>query len=437
MRACLPLFVLLLASGSLRAEDDPKAIVERAIKAVGGEAVLARAGSCEMKIEGVIESDVRLPFHAVALVQMPDQFKHVMEYQRNGRTVTQVQMFHGNTIAIRIDNHPLGIDAGLQAALLRGRFADTLTQLTVLKAKEIQLTGLGESKVAGKPVVGVKVTAPGRPEVQVFFDRETGLLVKTEHRQLDPRTREDVVQEVYYRDYKVPDTTAADEKLLRAAGIGTAAADLLDFFRKRGKAGIGNRGKIIALIAQLGDDAFDRREQATTALIALGAEAVPLLTDALKNADLEVVRRAKHCLEKIGKVGGKTESPRLAGAAARLLAAKRPPGAAEALLEFLLAGRDEYSARETRAALARVAFRDSRPDKTLVDAADSKDAARRTAAQEALGRVPLPVGRKILLEGLKRPTTVVVYRAGRKFMEWHLTEITYFNKLDDKQFTTP
>jgi hypothetical protein len=42
-----------------------------------------------------------------------------------------------------------------------------------------------------------------------------------------------------------------------------------------------------------------------------------------------------------------------------------------------------------------------------------------------------------LLDGLKRPTRIAIYRAGRPFMEWQVTEVTYFNKLDDKPFTTP
>lgn len=442
MRARPILFVLvaLAFAAPLRAADDALAIVDRAIKAIGGESALNRARACEMKMEGAVySSEGKLPFRAVALSQLPDQFKHIMEYDRGGRRTTQVQVYNGNNVYIRIDTNVVNLDNDLKAALLKGRFADNLTNLTVLKSKDYQLASLGESKVEGKAVLGVKVTAPERPTVQMFFDKETGLLVKTEHRQLDPRNRDgqEVIQEVFYSDYQVLDTTAADEKIVKAAGVGTDAAGLLDFFKKRGGSD-DKQAKIRDLIAQLGDDAFDKREQATTQLIAFGADAVPQLKAALKNADLEVVRRAEECLKKIGNVaGGKREDPQLPSAAARLLAARKPAGAAEALLNFLPSAPDETSSREVRAALALVALVDGKPDKSLLDALDSKDPVKRGAAAEALGRVPLPTGRKILVEGLKRPTKIAVYRAGRKFMEWQLTEISYFNKLEDKPFTTP
>src|SRR6202011_4090099 len=121
------------------------------------------------------------------------------------------------------------LDPGVRAALLKGRFADYLTQLTVLKNKDYQLAGMGESKVEGRAALGIKVTAAERPEVQLFFDKESGLLLKTEHRQLDPRSRDEVIQEVFYKDYKVIDTSAEDERLLKTAGIGSDSAALLDF----------------------------------------------------------------------------------------------------------------------------------------------------------------------------------------------------------------
>jgi hypothetical protein len=442
MRAHLALTVLALATlaGSVRAAaDDPKAVIDRAIKAMGGEAVLARARAYELKMEGAIYSGTeKYPFQAVALTQLPDQFKHVMEYERQGRKVAQVQVYNGNAIFIRVDNSIRDVNPALRSALFKGRYADHLAQLTMLKNKDFQLASLGESKVGGKPVLGVKVTAAEKPEVQLFFDKETGFLVKTEHRQVDPRNGTDnnteIVQEVFYSDYKVVDTSAADEKLVKDAGVGIDAAGLLGFFRKRGDA---KGAKVVALIAQLGDDAFDKREDATNQLIAIGAEAVPLLKDALKNGDLEVVRRAEFILKKIGNVAAKRDDPRVPAAAARLLAAKKPAGAAEALLNFLPTMSDEAAVREIRAALAVVAFTDGKPDKALTDAVEGKDAARRAAAEEALGRTPLPTGRKILLEGLKRPTKISIYRAGKIFMEWQISGVSYFNKLDDKPFVTP
>src|SRR5207253_9470400 len=66
--------------------------------------------------------------------------------------------------------------------------------------KTFDLTTLGESKVNDKPVVGVKVAAENHRELKMFFDKESSLLLKTEHT-LDESGKE-VVQEEYYSDYK-------------------------------------------------------------------------------------------------------------------------------------------------------------------------------------------------------------------------------------------
>jgi hypothetical protein len=58
--------------------------------------------------------------------------------------------------------------------------------------------------------------------------------------------------------------------------------------------------KIKELIKQLGDDSYAVREKASAALVALGQPALPLLREATKDSDLEIVRRAQACIERIG-----------------------------------------------------------------------------------------------------------------------------------------
>lgn len=57
--------------------------------------------------------------------------------------------------------------------------------------------------------------------------------------------------------------------------------------------------KIDELIEQLGDDAWDAREKATRALIALGRPAVPKLAEAARSGDAEVKWRTAHILKMI------------------------------------------------------------------------------------------------------------------------------------------
>ena len=46
-------------------------------------------------------------------------------------------------------------------------------------------------------------------------------------------------------------------------------------------------------------------------------------------------------------------------------------------------------------------------------------------------------GRRLLLSGIKHPMKVIGYRDGKKILEWEVTELQYFNKLDDSVFARP
>src|SRR5215472_6311207 len=88
----------------------------------------------------------------------------------------------------------------------------------------------------------------------------------------------------------------ADEKALRAAGVGTDGPALLEYFRGRAAAGV-TPDKIAALIKQLGDDSFDERERASAQLVAIGERAEAQLREAVKNPpEAEVKARAEQCL---------------------------------------------------------------------------------------------------------------------------------------------
>ena len=147
--------------------------------------------------------------------------------------------------------------------------------------------------------------------------------------------------------------SSADEQTLANARIATDGPSLLDLFRKQTHAGA-DREKVRTLVRQLGDDSFEAREQASTELAAIGALARPLLEQALRDPDPEVVYRARDCLQRIK--GEKGSNAPLLAAAARLLAARRPAGAAEVLLSYFPSA-DESVAEEIRTTLTALAVR--------------------------------------------------------------------------------
>src|SRR5688572_424132 len=97
---------------------------------------------------------------------------------------------------------------------------------------------------------------------------------------------------------QLPDPAEADEKILKAANRKTDPASLLEFFRQRTLPDK-EREEYRGYVKQLGSEIFRQREQAMSKLVAKGPVVVELLREALKEPDLEVVRRAERCIQRI------------------------------------------------------------------------------------------------------------------------------------------
>src|SRR5262245_49831785 len=168
---------------------------------------------------------------------------------------------------------------------------------------------------------------------------------------------------------------------------------LLAEFRKR-TLSAAELAKIQVLIDKLGDSAFRVREQAEAALAGYGTPVVPMLREATKSNELERSRRAQRCMETIAK----QESRGLPVAAVRLLALRKPDGAAEALLAVLPSTGDENLVDEIQTALANLAKRDAKVVPALVRALEEKLPIRRLAAGVAIASIAeqRPAARKLL-----------------------------------------
>jgi HEAT repeat protein len=168
-------------------------------------------------------------------------------------------------------------------------------------------------------------------------------------------------------------------------------AALLEEFRKRTLTD-SQRDQIVDLVRRLGDESFPAREKATAAILKIGRPAVFVLRQAVNDPDAEISQRAQKCLLALGK-GGAPQAPAVA---ARLLALRKPPGAAEVLLGYCPYAEDETTAQEVQDALAALAMPDGKPAPALLRALDDKVAPRRAAAAEALAQAGGPELRGML-----------------------------------------
>jgi hypothetical protein len=430
MSWCLALSLLPRAQAA-DAEAEARALVAKGLDAQGGLAVLGRNIAARGKMRGSF-ADGTAQFSGEFHSQRGGKFRLALQFKDEGSRLLILNDAKG---WLQFDGITQELDDEMLARLKRARHVDRVCGLvTLVRDKGYTLKPLGEATVDSAAALGVKVGFDGQPDVDLYFDKKSGLLVKSAYRAAAAADGEQVSHEMHYRDYRLVDVTAADEERLRNAKRGSAAQDLLATLRTSIPADA-DRGRIEALIKQLGDPSFAVRQKASSGLGEYGIKAAALLQRARKMADLEAGRRAATCLERLAP------DIALAASTVRLLGARKPPGAAPALLAYLPWAPDEAVAREVEDALTAIAEASKTPDPALVDALTAPDARVREAARAALGKdggaaLRRP-GRRVYLEGLRLANRSISYQDGQKRMELETVEREFFNRHDENLFTRP
>jgi hypothetical protein len=84
------------------------------------------------------------------------------------------------------------------------------------KDPSLRLAPLPEAKVNGEPAAGVKVSSKGRPDVKLYFDKKSHLLVKAERQAAE--AGETALHEETYGGYKEFDGLKLPTKVMRSVG---------------------------------------------------------------------------------------------------------------------------------------------------------------------------------------------------------------------------
>jgi hypothetical protein len=209
--------LMLLASGAARADEPArlKALVEEAIKAKGGEGRLVELQAAVWKSQGTgPERTTRATLYG----QLPDKFRLESERTVNGKTTRFVKVINGE--------RGWAVAGGRVRAMTAAEMAQTRetfyhkhldTTLLPLKDKEVELAGLGESRVEGRPAVGLRVRRPGQPDLKLYFDKQTKLLLKSEMTSKARDGGKGTHLEYYYSDYQDFDGIKLARKLKRFA----------------------------------------------------------------------------------------------------------------------------------------------------------------------------------------------------------------------------
>lgn len=207
--------LVLTAAVTARAGDDAaRALIDRAVKAHGGEANLAKWPAVTARIKGTFHGlGAAIPVTGEFAAQGPDRSKFAIEGQVDGQAFRLIQVLDGKRGWSKTDND--ATEELSKEDLARAReeaYADWVATLVPLKDKKFTLAPLGEIAVHKRPALGVTVSSKGRRDVNLYFDKESGLLVKTECRVEDDNGQE-VTEETLLGDYKEVQGTKQAMKL--------------------------------------------------------------------------------------------------------------------------------------------------------------------------------------------------------------------------------
>jgi HEAT repeat protein len=206
---------------------------------------------------------------------------------------------------------------------------------------------------------------------------------------------------------------SSEEQTLQTAGLSTDGPALLEFFRLRARTEP-DRDRLAALVKRLGDPAAGVQLRAAAELVAWGPLAIPVLRHIANDLDdLATAARARKCLEII-------EGPAraaAAAAAARLVAVRKPAGAADALLAYLPFADSPEVLKEVTEALKAVTFDQRKPNGAVVRALKDAVPLRRALAGVALTRPEHPEQHSAVRQLLKDSKPLVRLRAGLALAE--------------------
>ncbi len=203
--AVLTFGFLLAVSAPARADDaaDARALVEKAVKAHGGQETLAKLPGTATKFKATFHGmGEGIPMTGEVTTLGPDKQKIDIEIEAGGQKIPIVIVLDGDKGWSKIAKDTTAMDKDQLAEAKEQAYAAWVATLAPLKDKKFTLATTGEIKIDKKAALGVKVSSKGHRDVDLYFDKETGLLVKTETQVKDEATNQEVTEETFASDYK-------------------------------------------------------------------------------------------------------------------------------------------------------------------------------------------------------------------------------------------
>jgi hypothetical protein len=199
--------VFLAGSGRTVSADEKQeveAILDKAIKALGGEDKLTKIKAVAWKGKGkmIVGDNQEHEFTSQTIAQGLDRFKSELEVEGVfGKQLRMLSVLNGDKVWLSVAGMALQPEHAL-AGMKRSAYL-TLIPLTVvpLKGPGFKVQAAGEEQVEAEPAFVIKVTCPDGSDMAISFNKNSGRPVKVAGKifALDDR---ELMQETIFGAYK-------------------------------------------------------------------------------------------------------------------------------------------------------------------------------------------------------------------------------------------
>lgn len=174
--------VLAIGAGSFaKAQDaEVKAVLDKAIKALGGEEKLKKAENLTWKSEGTITfGDNENPFKMTSTANGIDNYRSEFTGEFGGNEIKAMAVLAGKKGWRKFNDMNMEMDEEGLANEKRMVYLQIIpVRILPLLDKGFKTAIAADEKVNDKPAAVVKATGPDGKDFKLYFDKESGLPVK-------------------------------------------------------------------------------------------------------------------------------------------------------------------------------------------------------------------------------------------------------------------
>jgi RNA polymerase sigma factor (sigma-70 family) len=183
-----------------------RAVIERAVQAHGGAAKVARWRTVRLRLDArIVAPSLKDPFTLLETWRRPDDYRAETTTQGPGGKTTTVGVLRKGKGWLQFPRGMADLEGDDAAVLRDSRCSLGLALLASLNDPGRELASVGEAPVAGKVAVGVLARSAAGPDLTLYFDKDTGLLLSEIHSVRMPGDARATRQQVYFSDYEEKD----------------------------------------------------------------------------------------------------------------------------------------------------------------------------------------------------------------------------------------